>query len=87
VNSPRVPLSIREALNVEAGLNDRLSVPFLLFFIALAAARIEGGAVSLTQFIVEQLGFGTLVGLAIGLGGGWLMGFARRKEWVADSFQ
>ena len=37
VNSPRVPMRIRQALNVEAGLNDGLSVPFLLFFIALAA--------------------------------------------------
>ena len=87
VNSSLVPLRIREALNVEAGLNDGLSVPFLLFFIALAAARIEGGAASLTQFIGEQLGFGTLVGLTIGLGGGWLMGFARRVEWLADSYQ
>jgi hypothetical protein len=43
VNSPRVPMRIRDALNVEAGLNDGLSVPFLLFFMALAAARIEGG--------------------------------------------
>jgi NhaP-type Na+/H+ or K+/H+ antiporter len=87
VNSSRLPLRIREALNVEAGLNDGLSVPFLLFFIALAAARIEGGAASLTQFIGEQLGFGALVGLTIGLGGGWLMGFARRVEWLADSYQ
>jgi NhaP-type Na+/H+ or K+/H+ antiporter len=39
------------------------------------------------QFIVEQLGFGALVGLAIGLAGGWLLGFARRKEWIAESFQ
>ncbi len=29
VNSPRVPMKIRQALNVEAGLNDGLSVPFL----------------------------------------------------------
>ena len=42
VNSPRVPMRIRQALNVEAGLNDGLSVPFLLFFMALAAARVEG---------------------------------------------
>jgi NhaP-type Na+/H+ or K+/H+ antiporter len=87
VNSPRVPMRIRQALNVEAGLNDGLSVPFLLFFIALAAARIEGGAASLFEFIVEQLGFGTLVGLAIGLAGGWLLSFARRKQWMAESFQ
>jgi NhaP-type Na+/H+ or K+/H+ antiporter len=87
VNSPRVPMRIREALNVEAGLNDGLSVPFLLFFMALAAARIEGSAVSLMQFIVEQLGYGVLVGLAVGIGGGWLIGAARRKEWIAESFQ
>jgi NhaP-type Na+/H+ or K+/H+ antiporter len=87
VNSPCVPMRIRQALNVEAGLNDGLSVPFLLFFIALAAAKIEGGAASLMQFIVEQLGFGALVGLAIGLTGGWLLGLVRRKEWIAESFQ
>ena len=87
VNSPRVPMRIRQALNVEAGLNDGLSVPFLLFFIALAAAKIEGGAASLLQFIVEQLGFGLLVGLAIGLVGGWSLDLARRKEWIAESFQ
>lgn len=87
VNSPRVSMRIRQALNVEAGLNDGLSVPFLLFFIALAAAKIEGGAASLLQFIVEQLGFGLLVGLAIGLVGGWSLDLARRKEWIAESFQ
>jgi len=87
VNSPRVPMRIRQALNVEAGLNDGLSVPFLLFFIAFAAAKIEGGAASLLQFIVEQLGFGLLVGLAIGLVGGWSLDLARRKEWIAESFQ
>jgi NhaP-type Na+/H+ or K+/H+ antiporter len=86
VNSPRVPMRIRQALNVEAGLNDGLSVPFMLFFIALAAAKIEGGLSSLTQFMGEQLGFGVLVGLATGLVGGWMLGFARRKGWMADSF-
>jgi sodium/hydrogen antiporter len=87
VNSTRVPVRIREALNVEAGLNDGLSVPFLLFFMAIAAAKVEGSPMALTQFIVEQLGVGTLIGLIIGLGGGWLMGLARRRDWVAESFQ
>jgi NhaP-type Na+/H+ or K+/H+ antiporter len=87
VNSPRVPMRIRQALNVEAGLNDGLSVPFLLFFIAIAAAKIEGGSGSLMQFIGEQLGFGALIGLAIGLTGGWARGLASRKKWIAESFQ
>ena len=37
-----MPMRIRQALKVETGLNDGLSVPFLLFFIALAAARTAG---------------------------------------------
>ena len=87
VTSPRVPMRVRQALNVEAGLNDGLSVPFLLFFMALAAAKIEGGAASLLQFIGEQLGLGVVVGVAVGLIGGWLLRAAARRRWLAESFQ
>ena len=51
VNSPRVPMRVRQALNVEAGLNDGLSVPFLLFFIAMAASG--GGDASFLRYIGE----------------------------------
>lgn len=87
VTSPRVPPRIREALTVEAGLNDGLSVPFLLFCMALAAAPLEGRSASLTQFMVEQLAGGALVGLGVGLVGGWLLGVAARREWIAESFR
>jgi sodium/hydrogen antiporter len=39
VASERVPVRIREALNVESGLNDGGAVPFLLVFLALAAIQ------------------------------------------------
>lgn len=81
VNSPRVPEPIREALNVEAGLNDGLSVPFFLFFIALAATGSGGSETSLGRFVFEQLGYGLAIGLSVGLGGGWLLALARRKRW------
>jgi NhaP-type Na+/H+ or K+/H+ antiporter len=87
VTSTRVPMRIRQALNVEAGLNDGLSVPFLLFFMALSAAHVEGPRASLLRFMVEQLGFGAIVGLVIGLVGGWLLDWARRSQWVAEPFQ
>src|SRR5271165_965153 len=87
VNSPRVPMRIRQALNVEAGLNDGLSVPFMLFFIALAAAKIEGGAASLAEFIGQQLGYGVVVGATVGLAGGWVLGWGRRRDWVAETFR
>jgi sodium/hydrogen antiporter len=73
VNSPRVPMKIRQALNVEAGLNDGLSVPFLLFFMSLAGSGAGGHTASLTRFIVEQLCYGALVGAGIGLVGGPLL--------------
>lgn len=87
VNSPRVPMKIRQALNVEAGLNDGLSVPFLLFFIALAGSGAEGHEASLARFIVEQLGYGALIGVGIGLAGGLVLGLADRKNWMAESWQ
>ncbi len=78
VKNPRVPQRIRQALNVEAGLNDGLAVPFLLLFVGLAQAEAEAGhaAQALVVFMVEQLGFGLLIGLAIGLAGGFLLALA-----------
>jgi len=87
VNSPRVPMKIRQALNVEAGLNDGLSVPFLLFFMALAGSGTGGHQASLGRFIVEQLGYGALLGVGIGLGGGLLLDLSHRKKWMAESWQ
>lgn len=87
VNSPKVPLSVRQALNVEAGLNDGLSVPFLMFFIALTMTGTEGVSGVLARFAYEQLGLGTILGLVLGFGGGWLLGIAGRKEWISHAFQ
>jgi NhaP-type Na+/H+ or K+/H+ antiporter len=86
VSSPRVPTGIRNALNVEAGLNDGMSVPFLMFFIAMAQSGSEGGGI-LTRFLIEQLGFGVLLGAAIGLMGGLLLGWAHRRKWMAESLE
>ena len=83
VASPRVPIGIRQALNVEAGLNDGLAVPFLLFFLALAAPG--GSGASLARFAFEQLGLGAAIGAAIGAAGGAALLFARARGWVAHS--
>jgi NhaP-type Na+/H+ or K+/H+ antiporter len=87
VNSPRVPMRIRQALSVEAGLNDGLSVPFLMVFIALALHTAPGAGAVLIRFLWEQIGYGTLIGVGIGLGGGWLLGLAQRKNWMMKGLQ
>ena len=85
VQSPRVPLRIRQSLDVEAGLNDGLSVPFLMFFIAVSQAGTAGSGTVFIRYIGEQLGMGALVGGAIGLAGGAFLGQAHRKGWMAES--
>lgn len=87
VNSPKVPERIRQSLNVEAGLNDGISVPFLMFFIALSLSSTEGAGSVLSRFVFEQLGLGTLVGLLIGFFGGMVLAFANRKKWMDKSLQ
>lgn len=84
VQSPRVPLRIRNALNIEAGLNDGMSVPFLMFFIAMAQTGSAGSGI-LAGFLLEQLGYGVITGAAIGLIGGFLLGWAHRREWMDEA--
>jgi sodium/hydrogen antiporter len=88
VNNSRVPIRIRQALNVEAGLNDGLSVPFLALFLTLAVAEEELQSASYwIRFALEQVGLGVLVGVGVGLAGGWLVSWASKREWMTESFE
>ena len=85
VNNPRVPVRVRQALNVEAGLNDGLSVPFLALFLTLAVAEEELEPASYwIRFALEQIGFGILVGVGLSLAGGWLLRWASRRRWMTE---
>jgi NhaP-type Na+/H+ or K+/H+ antiporter len=87
VSNPRVPVRIRQALNVEAGLNDGLSVPFLALFLILAVEGEHLSANLWIRFALEQIGFGALVGIGVGLAGGWLVSWASNRGWMTESFQ
>ncbi|MFO0829406.1 MAG: sodium:proton antiporter [Phycisphaerales bacterium] len=87
VSSPLVPLRVREGLNVEAGLNDGLSVPFLLFFMAMNGLAEGGDRAGLVEFMIEQLGYGAIVGAAIGLLGGFVIRAAQRAKWMEPALE
>jgi NhaP-type Na+/H+ or K+/H+ antiporter len=79
---------MRQALNVEAGLNDGLSVPFLALFLTLAVAEEKPQPAGYwIRFALEQVGLGVLVGVGVGLVGGWLVKRASRRGWMTESFQ
>jgi NhaP-type Na+/H+ or K+/H+ antiporter len=67
VTLPSLPSLIRQGLNVESGLNDGICVP--LFVAALAIASAESGLTGKQHaltLLVEQIGYGLLVGVAAG---------------------
>lgn len=88
INSERVPGRIRQALNVESGLNDGICFPILLLFISLAAAsEVNHPASYWIHFIAFQLILGPIVGIIIGYVGGKLVLWAVNKDWMSGNFQ
>lgn len=85
VNSPLVPKRIRQALSIEAGLNDGLAIPFLMLFIALASARL--GEFGFLEFLLAQIGLGIMIGFILGGIGSWLTEQAQRRGWIRETFQ
>lgn len=87
VSNKRVPERIRQALNVESGLNDGLSIPFLFLFTGFAISEAQVTVQGWLTFAGEQVGFGVLIGLVVGIAGGWLVDRAVRRDYMTGTFQ
>jgi len=89
VTNKAVPARIREALNLESGLNDGLCVPVLLLFIALAKPGTgESGVFALaTGFFAQELGIGVAVGLVVTAAGSWLYNRAWKLGWIETEWR
>jgi len=88
VNSPKVPARIRNALNVESGLNDGGAIPFFALFLVLAEAEQKSiSAVYWVTFALEQIGLGILIGALVGLIGGYFVNRALEKGLMTGKFQ
>jgi len=87
MSSKRVPVRIRQALNVEAGLNDGLALPFLMLFIALARVDQPLSDRSWIIYFMQEVGLGILYGFLFGWIAGWLMGQATKRKWMSIPLQ
>lgn len=87
VSSPVVPERVRQALNVESGLNDGLSVPFLALFIAIAGEETSPDARDWLQFALEQIGLGSVIGLVVGGAGAWVVERASARGLMTETFE
>lgn len=86
VHSARVPSGVRQSLNVEAGLNDGLAMPFFTLFIGLARLDDPSKDTSIIQFTLEQIGYGVGIGILFGGLGGWLLQQASQRNWVTGTY-
>jgi sodium/hydrogen antiporter len=85
VSNPRVPELVRQALNVESGLNDGIALPVLLVFVGLAEHASDH-----TMFVVVFLQ-ALVLAAGIGAAAGWLgaksvIAMARRG-WIGPHWQ
>ncbi|MEM8962466.1 MAG: cation:proton antiporter [Acidobacteriota bacterium] len=89
VSDRRVPVRIRQTLNVESGLNDGLALPLVLILLTVACA-VESvddlGVAYWLGYIGKQLVFGPLVGIAVGWLGAKAVDKAIESEWMEQSF-
>ncbi|WP_116245784.1 sodium:proton antiporter [Nocardiopsis sp. FIRDI 009] len=85
ISDRRLPVRIRQSLNVESGLNDGVALPAVMVFAALAAASegLGGSTWSWVGFTAGQIGVGALVGVAAGGIGAWAITRADAAGWVS----
>lgn len=86
VNSSRVPTFVRQAINVESGLNDGICLPILLLFVSLAGGESDSATYWLT-FTTRQIVFGTAIGLLVGYVGSKSIVRSLQYEWMTHAFE
>jgi NhaP-type Na+/H+ or K+/H+ antiporter len=86
VSNPVVPAPVREALNVESGLNDGICVPILFTFLALASQSggTEGGGALALKLVAEELGIGASIGVGLVFVASRGLRMASRRGWLVD---
>lgn len=86
ITNKSVPRVVRQALNVESGLNDGIAVPFLAITIAGALGEMQtlSGVVSV---FVGEIGWAILGGMLVGWIGGKAILFASKRGWMSDRWR
>ena len=89
VSNPAVPARVRQALNVESGLNDGIVLPVVLVLAALASmsAEMTRSASDWARFAALQVTLGPLVGVAVAWLGNRLLKWSTAKGWIEPPFE
>jgi len=86
VMNAAVPLRVRRLITVESGLNDGIVTPVVMFALAAAVSVEELESAPGLPEALAELGIGVVVGVGVGLAGGFALRWSRRRGWAADDF-
>lgn len=87
VSDRTVPVRIRQAINVESGLNDGLVTPLVLFAVAIEGFEIGGSETDWLRFAVSEIGWAILFGVVLGFVGARLVRWAVTGGYLSSSFR
>jgi len=88
VSAKAVPVRIRQAINVESGLNDGIALPVVLLIAALAGTgHGTTEASDWVRFGLMQVTLGPIAGVVVGYIGARLLDTAVERGWVTMPFQ
>jgi len=88
VSDKSVPARVRQALDVESGLNDGLAVPFFLVAVDLSLAKLATGVTAaVLRNVAEQIGWGLAAGLGAGALAGLLLRLADDRGWLEGQWR
>lgn len=82
VTNPSVPVRIRQALNIESGLNDGLVVPVVTVFAALAVGEELGDPAELMSEAVAEIAIGVAIGAVVAVLLVALVRVAMQRRWT-----
>jgi len=88
VSDKSVPARVRQALDVESGLNDGLAVPFFLVAVDLSLAQLSTGVTAaVVRNMAEQIGWGLVAGIGAGALAGVLLHVADDRGWLEGQWR
>ena len=88
VSNLKVPVRIRQTLNIESGLNDGIALPFLLLAIAMADSEVlMHNPFEFLLSVLVQIALGIAAGLVVGYLGTKFVQWGQSSGWMSRNYQ
>jgi sodium/hydrogen antiporter len=89
VTNEAVPDEMREALNLESGLNDGICVPIVIILldVAVGSEMRHNPIGRVLEVIAQEIGVGVVVGVVLSALAVWFLRIAARHNWTSEHWR